>query len=105
RLMPLLFCGRKHDAAKGHAPFLTTLQIDWSGQFFVAVQRASGDTRDFFVVDDGLPILHYSDVSPHQRDVIRLPGSRFAWQFRRWIQETIDASHVMARRLLNRVRF
>src|SRR5207248_4636284 len=96
RLMPLLFCGRKHDAAKRHAPFLAALQIDRSGQFFVAVQRSARDTRDFFVVDDGLPILHYSDLSPHQRDVIRLPSPRFAWPFQGWIEETIDASHRMA---------
>src|ERR1700757_4261491 len=48
----LLLSGRKHDATECHSPFLAALQIDRSGQFFVAVQSAARDARDFLVVDD-----------------------------------------------------
>ena len=71
----------------------------------MAVQCPTGDARNFLVVDDGLPVLRHGDHSPDQRDVIRLPFSRLSRQFRRGREKTVNASRVMARRLLNGVGF
>ena len=49
----------------------------------MAIQRATGDARDLFVIDDRLAVLNDGDPSPDQRDIEALPFSRPAGQFRR----------------------
>src|SRR2546429_2180459 len=71
----------------------------------MTVERASGNARDFFVVDDGVPVLYNGDHPPDQRDVIGLPFSRPSWLLRRGSQKTVDSTHVMATRLLDRIGF
>src|SRR3974390_27681 len=98
---PLLHGRREHDAAVCDAAFFATLQINGAGQLFVAVERAPGDPRNFLVVDDGLAVLHQCDPTATQRDVVGLPCSGLAWQFRRRCQEPVHPAHVMARRLFD----
>src|SRR5260370_40612195 len=85
--------------------FFTSLEIDRPRQFFVAVERATCDTGNFLVVDDGLAVLNHGDPSTEESDIEALPFSRFAGLLRRRGQETIYAAHVMARRLLDGVCF
>ena len=85
--------------------FFTSLKIDGSGQFFVAVQGATRDARDFLVVDDRLAVLNDSDPSSDQRDIKALPFSRLAGQFRRSSQETVYAAHMVTRWFLDGVGF
>jgi len=83
--------------------FFGALQINGTGQFFVAIERTAGDARDFFVVDDSLAILGHGDHSPDERDVVRLPFSRLARLLRRGSQKAVHTAHVMARWLVQRV--
>ena len=69
------------DAPIGDVPLFASLQVDWSGHSFVAVEGAACNSRDFLVVDYGLAILYHGDHSPDQRDVEALPFSRLARQF------------------------
>ena len=85
--------------------FFTALKIDRAWQSFVAVQRATGDTGNFLVIDDGAPILYHGYRAAHERDVEALPLPGIARHFRRRRNEAIDSAGVMAWRLLNRVIF
>src|SRR5215472_10570214 len=100
-----LFSWGQNDAAKRHASFFAALKIDRPWQFFMAVESAAGDAWDFFIVDDGVAILHCGDHSTDQCDVIALPFSGPSWLLRLGGQKAIDATHVMARGLLDRVGF
>src|SRR6266446_7761229 len=86
-------------------PFFTSLKIDGPRQFFMAVERATRDTGNFLVVDDGLAVLDHGDPSTEESDIEALPFSRLAGQFRRSSQETVYAAHVVAGRFLDGVCF
>src|SRR5258706_13303171 len=101
----LLFRWRDDNTAIGYVPFFTSLKINGSRQFFVAVQGAARDAWDFFVIDDGLAILNDGDPTPDQRDIEGLPFSRLAGHFRRGRQETVYAAHVVTRWFLDAVGF
>jgi hypothetical protein len=65
-----LLLGRSYDDIPiGHMSFLAALKIDGSGQFFVAVERTAGDTRNLLTVDNGLAILDDGDRSADQDDI------------------------------------
>src|SRR5208337_1223525 len=90
---------RDDDIAKGDMAFFTALQIDGPRQRFVAIQRPAGNTRNFLVIDYGLPILNYGHLSPEQRNIEALPFVCFARQFRRGRQEAVYRAGMMAWRL------
>src|SRR5208282_2976474 len=93
------------NVAKGNLPFFAALKIDGPRQFFVAIECAAGDAGNFLIVNHGLAVLDDGDHSADQRDVKRLPRAALARELRRWRQETVDASGVMAGRLRHRVGF
>src|SRR5713101_5932176 len=98
--------GRSDDNTSiGYVAFFTSLEIDGSRQFFVAVERATRDTGNFLVVDDGLAVLNHGDPSTEESDIETLPFYRFAGLLRRRGKETVYAAHVVARRLLDGVCF
>jgi len=43
--------------------FFTALKVDRTWQLLVTIQRATGDARDFLIVDGGLAILDGGDGS------------------------------------------
>lgn len=99
-----LFHRRRYDdASKTYVSIFTALQVDRAWQPFMAIERAAGNARDFLVIDDGLAILKDRNRSSYKRDVEGLPLARFAGQFRRRRNETIDSTSVMTRRFLFRV--
>ena len=51
-----LWSRRDHNVAKGDVALFAALQIDRSGQGFVAVQRATGDAGNLPIVDDRVAV-------------------------------------------------
>jgi hypothetical protein len=96
-----LGCGSKDDAAEEHMAFFGALEVDGAGQFFVAIEGAAGNAGDFFIVDDGLPVLDDGDHAADERDVEGLPFAGLARKFRCRREEAVYASGVVARWLGN----
>ena len=62
----------------------------------MAVESASRDPRNILMVDDRYTVLYDGHVPPDQRDVERLPDTGLSRLLRRWIQEAIHSTRVMA---------
>src|SRR5436309_1716355 len=88
-----------------YVPFFTTLKVDRPGHFFVAVQRATCDSRNLLIVDDCLTILNRGDPPPDQRDIEALPFSRLASHFRGRCQETVHSARMVTGRFLDGLGF
>jgi hypothetical protein len=50
-----------HDVAKGYVALFATLEIDGTGQGFMAVECTTGDTGNLLIIDDGLAVLDDGD--------------------------------------------
>src|SRR6266436_3194222 len=86
-------------------PAMVALKINRSRQFFMAVHRASGDSRYFLIGDNRLAILNYSYEAANECYIEGLPDARAPWWLRNGRQETINRTHMMARWFLNRIVF
>jgi hypothetical protein len=93
------------NAPISYVSFFAALKINGTRQFFVAVERATGDTRNLLTIDDGLAILYHGDRSANQRDIEGLPFSRLSGQFRGGSQKAVDTSSVVAGWFLNGIGF
>ena len=71
----------------------------------MAVESASRDPWDFLVVDDRYAVLHHGYVASEERDVEGLPDIGLSRLLRRWVEEAIHATGVVAVGLGCRVRF
>src|SRR5215469_1910263 len=89
---PRLLCGSDDEVAKGDVSGFTSLQIDGSGQSFMAVQCAAGDPWYLLFINNRLTVLHNRHHAANEGDVVGLPLSRTAPLFRRWGQEPIHST-------------
>src|SRR5260370_31397011 len=62
-----LFRRSDNDAAKLDVALFAALQVNWTGQPFTTVQRASRDSGNFFLINHGLSVLHYLHAYPNER--------------------------------------
>ena len=83
----------------------TALKVDRPWQFLVAIESATGNTRNFLILNDGPTILDHSDHSPEQRNIEALPFPWLTGLFGGRGQETIHSAGMMARRFLDGVGF
>src|SRR5579864_7685127 len=99
-----LLLRRSYDyVAKRDVPLFAALHVNGARQSFMTVQRATGDPRNFLIVDDRPAILGHADHSPDQRDIEGLPFPGLTRKFRGRRQETVDSTDAPARGLVGRV--
>src|SRR5262245_7237199 len=72
---------------------MIALQHDWPRRPFGAVERASGDSRYLFFVDQCLAIEDDSQLASDQCDFVLLPLARFLRRVHLRNQEAIDRAH------------
>src|SRR5712692_291418 len=80
---------RDHDVAVFDRPVIP-LQEQRPRLAFVAVERATGDSRNLLIADHLSSIRDYGHHSPDQRDVVRLPFTRRSRRHLARRNESID---------------
>ena len=67
-----------HNVSKSNRPILAALQVDWTRQSFLAIQRAPGDSRYFAIVNYGDSVLQNGQATPEvvTSNVCQTPGTR-----------------------------
>src|SRR6266850_4733632 len=93
------------DISISYASVFTTLKVNRSWQFFVAIKGTARNSRNFLIVDSSLAVLDDGNPAPDQSNIEALPFSEPAGRFRRRSQKTIYPAHPVTGRVFDGVCF
>src|SRR5450759_4085103 len=88
----LVLCRRNRDVPVPDAAVMVTLEVNWTGVGFVAVDGAAGYAGDLLIVDGGHVVEYHRRPSPDDGDVISLP-LRPERRRSGWAKHAIDGAY------------
>src|SRR5437667_9986194 len=87
----------QHDIAEFHGAVIA-LEHQRTGRTFIAIERTAGDSGYLLVADQSLAVQYHRQHASHERDIVRLPLTRFSRGGFARREKTVDRAEVILNR-------